>query len=49
MPTAARTWIWGPYSGLGLVVALATLVLDQAHKWWMLDVLGIADARPGRR
>ncbi len=42
-PTAARTWIWGPYSGLGLVVALATLVLDQAHKWWMLHVLGIAD------
>ncbi|MGZ5823029.1 MAG: signal peptidase II [Hyphomicrobium sp.] len=42
-PTAAHTWIWGPYSGLGLVVALATLVLDQAHKWWMLHVLGIAD------
>ena len=22
--------------------ALATLALDQAHKWWMLDVYGIA-------
>ena len=42
-PTAARAWIWGRYSGLGLIVALATLVLDQAHKWWMLHVLGIAD------
>ena len=28
---------------LGLIVVLATLVLDQAHKWWMLHVLGIAD------
>ena len=23
--------------------ALVTLVLDQAHKWWMLGVYGIAD------
>ena len=27
---------WGPYSRLGLAVAAATLVIDQADKWWML-------------
>lgn len=36
-------WLWGPYSRLGLVFALATLVLDQAHKWWMLAVYRIAE------
>ena len=43
-----RGWLWGAYSRLGLAVALATLVLDQAHKWWMLQVYGIADPGPGR-
>lgn len=38
-----RRWLWGPYSGLGLAVFLATLALDQAHKWWMLNVYGITD------
>ena len=28
--------IWGPLSRLGLTWALATFVVDQAHKWWML-------------
>lgn len=42
--TGTRTsWFWGPYSGLALIVFLITLVLDQAHKWWMLEVYGIAD------
>jgi signal peptidase II len=41
-PTAARAWVWGPYSRLGLIVGLVTLALDQVHKWWMLDVFGIA-------
>lgn len=36
-------WLWGPYSRLGLTVFLVTLVLDQAHKWWMLNIYGIAD------
>ncbi len=36
-------WLWGPFSGIGLGVALATCVIDQAHKWWMLLVYGIAD------
>ena len=34
------TWLlsglWGPYSKTALWVALTTLVIDQAHKWWML-------------
>lgn len=38
-----RAWIWGPYSALGLLACLGTLILDQAHKWWMLRVWGIAD------
>lgn len=37
-----RAWLWGPFSALGIGLALATLVLDQAHKWWMLLVYGIA-------
>ena len=32
-----------PTPGWACVVALTTLVLDQAHKWWMLHVFGIAD------
>jgi signal peptidase II len=39
----ARSWVWGPYSAFGLVVLLVTLLLDQAHKWWMLNVYDIAD------
>lgn len=40
---AGRGWLWGSFSGLGLLVGLVTLVLDQAHKIWMLDVYGIAE------
>jgi signal peptidase II len=38
-----RVWIWGPYSALGLIVALATLLIDQAHKWWMLSLWDMAN------
>ena len=38
-----RSWLWGPYSCLGLAVFLVTLVLDQAHKWWMLEVYNIEE------
>jgi signal peptidase II len=38
-----RGWLWGPHSRLGLAVFLTTLVLDQAHKWWMLNVFAIAE------
>jgi signal peptidase II len=42
-PRELRSWLWGPWSRLGLGVALATLVLDQACKWWMLVVFGIEE------
>lgn len=38
-----QSWVWGRYSAVGLATALATLIIDQAHKIWMLDVYGIAD------
>jgi signal peptidase II len=34
---------WGLQSRLTLITALVTLVLDQANKWWMLWVYGIAE------
>lgn len=37
----AASWLWGPYSGLGLGVAGVTAVADQAHKWWMLEIADI--------
>ena len=36
-------WLWGPWSRPGLAVALAVLLLDQAHKWWMLGIYRIQD------
>ena len=29
-------WFWGQYSALGLKIAVIVLLVDQAHKWWML-------------
>ena len=34
--------LWGPMSGTGLGAAAAALLIDQAHKWWMLQVFDIA-------
>jgi signal peptidase II len=36
-----KAWLWGPLSPLGLGVALATVLIDQAHKAWMLYVYDI--------
>ena len=36
-----RDWLWGPMSPVGLGVAAATALLDQAHKAWMLYVYDI--------
>ena len=36
-----KAWLWGPLSRLGLSVALATVLIDQAHKAWMLYVYDI--------
>jgi signal peptidase II len=35
--------LWGPASGLGLFAAVAAYALDQAHKYWMLEVYRIAE------
>lgn len=43
-PTAGLTgWLWGPFSRLGLAVALVVCALDQTHKWWMLLVYRIVE------
>ena len=36
-----RTWLWGPSSPLGLGIAALTVLIDQAHKTWMLYVYDI--------
>ncbi|MFM1814914.1 MAG: hypothetical protein RLZ98_1609 [Pseudomonadota bacterium] len=36
--TMKSGWLWGPYSKLGLGLAAATLIIDQLHKWWTLEV-----------
>jgi signal peptidase II len=41
--TAQKAWLWSPSAPLGLLVAVATVVADQLHKYWMLHVYGIAD------
>ncbi len=35
--------LWGPFSRLGLMVALVTGLVDQANKWWMIAVYGIKE------
>ncbi len=40
-------WLWSRHAALALVAALATVIIDQAHKWWMLDVYDIAVGRKG--
>ena len=42
----AKGWLWGPLSPLGLGIALATILADQAHKAWMLYVYDIGAEGP---
>jgi signal peptidase II len=40
--SAERTsWVWSRFARLAAIVAVATLVIDQAHKYWMLYVYDI--------
>lgn len=39
---------WGPLSPLVLALAALVFGLDQTHKWWMIDVYGIAGRAPVR-
>ena len=34
--------IWGRFARMALIVAVATVAIDQLHKWWMLNVYDIA-------
>jgi signal peptidase II len=43
MTSPVRWRLWGPASGIGVVAAALTFVLDQAHKYWMLDIYRIAE------
>jgi signal peptidase II len=44
MPSVPKPgWLWGPLSRLGLSIAVVTLAVDQAHKWWMLAIFGIEE------
>ena len=36
-------WLWGPLSPLGIGIAVLTMAIDQAHKWWMLVVYRIEE------
>ncbi len=39
MPPAARkNFLWGPLTRFGLVIAAVTMIVDQALKWWVLEV-----------
>jgi signal peptidase II len=41
-----RRFLWSRWASLGLAVVVATVAVDQLHKWWMLSVYDIA--RRGR-
>ncbi len=40
-----RIAFWGPLSRYGLWIAAAAFAVDQLHKWWMLNVVDIAERR----
>jgi signal peptidase II len=42
-PASTGFRLWGPVSRLGLLTALAVFAIDQAHKYWMLEVYRIAE------
>src|SRR5581483_166943 len=42
-PRGHRGWLWSDWAPLGLAVAVATVAVDQLHKWWMLSVYDIAN------
>lgn len=43
-----RLRFWGRLAPLALTVAVLAFGIDQAHKWWMLDVYDIAEKSPVR-
>lgn len=45
-PDERRSWLWGGYAPLGLALAVAAFIVDQASKWWLLNVYDIATLQP---
>jgi signal peptidase II len=41
-----RSILWGRFTGIGLAVALAAAVLDQASKLWLIFVTDLASRGP---
>jgi signal peptidase II len=39
---AEHSYLWGPLSGLGLLVVVATVIVDQVAKFWLLYVFDLA-------
>jgi signal peptidase II len=39
----AKFRLWGPASSFGVLAAVVALVLDQVHKYWMLDIYRIGE------
>ncbi|MFN4142320.1 signal peptidase II [Aestuariivirga sp.] len=40
--------LWSPLAPLALGLASLVFGIDQAHKWWMIEVFGIAERSPVR-
>jgi len=40
------SWLWGQHAPLGFSLLAASFVIDQAHKWWMLNIYDIAARAP---
>jgi len=34
---------WGPFSGLGAIIALVGFLADRLSKWWLIDIFQIED------
>ncbi|MBL8901971.1 MAG: signal peptidase II, partial [Rhizobiales bacterium] len=36
-----KSYFWGALAPLGFALALLVFAVDQAHKWWMLNIYDI--------
>lgn len=41
VPTETASRFWGRFAPLGLTVAALTCLIDQANKWWMINVVDL--------
>ena len=44
--STTRLRLWGPLSGFGVLVTALAFALDQAHKYWMLEIYRIGERGP---